>query len=325
MYNLENIKSVHLEVTSKCQASCPMCARNIQGLDNPWLELDEISLVQFKEWFPVDFIKQLDRLFMCGNLGDPIIARDTLEIFQYLRTVNPNISLGMNTNGSARNKEWWQSLAQTNVKVIFGVDGLEDTHALYRIGTNFDKIIDNAYDFIQAGGSAEWHMLVFEHNEHQVEQCRKLSQELGFSDFKFKHTSRFREDKLNVLNKDGSTSHVLLPSIKSKKISKLLGNVLEETTEISCKVLKEKSIYVNAKGQLIPCCWLDYNAMLPIHPSRIDMLDNGVKFHSLKDKRLDEIFISKSFDIISNSWNSNPIRECSRQCGKIDKFNEQFN
>ena len=82
MYNLEDIKSVHLELTSKCQASCPMCARNIQGLDNPWLELDEISLAQFKEWFPVDFIKQLDRLFMCGNLGDPIIARDTLEIFQ---------------------------------------------------------------------------------------------------------------------------------------------------------------------------------------------------------------------------------------------------
>lgn len=325
MYNIADIKSVHLEVTSRCQASCPMCARNIQGLDNPWLELDEISFEQFKAWFPLDFIRQLDRLFMCGNLGDPIIAKDTLEIFQYLRETNPKISLGMNTNGSARNTEWWQTLAGLNVKVIFGIDGLEDTHNLYRIGTDFNKILDNAVNFIKAGGTAEWHMLVFKHNEHQVDRCQKLSQDLGFSDFKFKHTSRFREDKLNVLNKDGSTSHVLLPSIKSKTISKLLGNVLEETTEISCKVLKEKSIYVNAKGQLVPCCWLDYNSMLPIHPSRIDMLDKGVKFQSLKDKSLQDIFINKPFDVISNSWANTPIRECSRQCGKIDKFNEQFN
>ena len=325
MYNLTDIKTVHLEITSRCQASCPMCARNIQGLDNPWLELDEISLVQFKEWFPVDFIKQLDRLFMCGNLGDPIIAKDTLEIFQYLRATNPNIFLGMNTNGSARNKEWWQALANTNVKVIFGIDGLEDTHALYRIGTDFDKIIDNAYDFIQAGGTAEWHMLVFEHNEHQIDQCRKLSQELGFNDFKFKHTSRFREDKLNVLNKDGSTSHILLPSIKSKKISKLLDSVFEETTEISCKVLKEKSIYINAKGQLIPCCWLDHSAMLPIHPSKIDMLDRKIEFYSLKNLTLHDIFIKDTFNNIADSWSNSPIRECSRQCGKIDKFNEQFN
>lgn len=324
MYNLIDIKTVHLEITSRCQAGCPMCARNIQGLDNPWLELDEISLEQFKQWFPPEFITQLDRLFMCGNLGDPIIAKDTLEIFQYLRNLNPNISLGMNTNGSARSKQWWQALANANVKVIFGIDGLEDTHALYRIGTDFTKIKDNARDFIQAGGIAEWHMLVFEHNEHQIEQCRILSQNLGFSDFKFKHTSRFREDKLNVLNKDGSTSHVLLPSIKSKTISKLLGTVVEETAEISCKVLKEKSIYVNAKGQLIPCCWLDYNAMLPIHPSRIDMLDKNIEFYSLNTLTLEDIFNKNTFKNIANSWNGTPIRECSRQCGKIDKFNEQF-
>ena len=34
-------------------------------------------------------IKQLDTMYMCGNLGDPIVAKDTLEIFQIL----PNIIL----------------------------------------------------------------------------------------------------------------------------------------------------------------------------------------------------------------------------------------
>jgi MoaA/NifB/PqqE/SkfB family radical SAM enzyme len=51
MYNLEDITTIHLEVTSRCQASCPMCVRNIQGgILNPWLEEEDISIDQFKEW-----------------------------------------------------------------------------------------------------------------------------------------------------------------------------------------------------------------------------------------------------------------------------------
>ena len=82
MYKYQDIKAVHLEITSKCQARCPMCPRRLNGgMMNPLVKLEEITLEQFKEWFSVDFIKQLDRLYMCGNLGDPIVAKDTLKIF----------------------------------------------------------------------------------------------------------------------------------------------------------------------------------------------------------------------------------------------------
>ena len=51
MYNLENIKTIHLEVTSRCQASCPMCVRNVQGgIDSSNLTISEITLAQFKEY-----------------------------------------------------------------------------------------------------------------------------------------------------------------------------------------------------------------------------------------------------------------------------------
>ena len=64
MYNYKDIKSIHLEVTSKCQARCPMCPRRLQGgplLDSLYLE--EITLDIFKEWFPLDFIQQLNHQF----------------------------------------------------------------------------------------------------------------------------------------------------------------------------------------------------------------------------------------------------------------------
>jgi hypothetical protein len=320
MYNLKDIKLLHLEVTRKCQASCPMCARNLQGgIENPFMTLSEITLDQFKEWFPIEFIQQLDRLYMCGNLGDPVVAKDTLPIFEYLREVNPNISLGMNTNGSAKSLQFWKKLAELDVHVRFGIDGLEDTHSLYRIGTNFDKIIDNAYSFIQAGGQATWDMLVFEHNKHQVDKCKELSEHLGFKKFVSKNTARFKDDSLNVIDKQGKTTHILYPTDRSKQIV-----VPKQSTSISCKVAKEKSLYVSAMGNILPCCWLDNEWFNPNHPHRIDYMDKIGRYSNLNKNTLTEIFDSNYFNNISSTWKDTPLKECTNQCGQVDRFNEQF-
>ena len=114
MYRLEDIRTIHLEVTQRCQAACPMCDRNMKGQGvNPHINLDELTLEDCKKIFPPEFIKQLNTMFMCGNLGDPIVAEDTLEIFQYFREHNPTMWLSMNTNAGARDEKWWSTLAQT--------------------------------------------------------------------------------------------------------------------------------------------------------------------------------------------------------------------
>ena len=90
MYAYDDIRTVHLEITAKCQAACLQCDRNINGGDiNPNINLDELSLEDCKRIFQPEFVKQLDSLFMCGNLGDPVIAQDSLEVMDYLRSQNP--------------------------------------------------------------------------------------------------------------------------------------------------------------------------------------------------------------------------------------------
>ena len=297
-----------------------MCARNLQGgLDNPFMSLSEISLEDFKSWFSVDFIKQLDKLYMCGNLGDPIIAKDTLEIFSYCREINPDMWLSMNTNGGARNKEFWKRLAELRVTVRFGIDGLEDTHSLYRKGTDFIKVIDNAVTFINSGGDAIWDMLVFEHNKHQVEICHALSIEYGFSHFVSKNTARFKEDKLDVIDRTGKKIYTLYPSEKSKQLTQ----TELKPSEIKCKV-KFGSLYVTSNGVVTPCCWLGIDELPHHNPSRIDYLTRIGKFYSLKENTLQEIFDSKVFDRIEETWSSDPLKECSKQCGSYDRFNSQF-
>ena len=323
MYSLEDIRDVHLEITSKCQARCPMCPRRINGgVLNPLMNLNEITLDQFKEWFPINFVQQLNSLFMCGNLGDPIIAQDALEIFQYLRQTNTDIHLSMHTNGSARTSEWWQQLAKVNVNVTFGIDGLGDTHQLYRINTDWNKIIENATAFIKAGGTANWHMLVFKHNEHQIDACRSLSEQLGFLNFNIKHTSRFKDNKFHVLDEQGKTINILYPTERSTLNTT---NVLSITpAEIQCKAKKYSQLYVSADGGVTPCCWLDFAWQLPNQDNRVNYMDAVGVFPNLNNSTMKEIFESGYFKQIEDTWAVDPLIECSKQCGKFDKLGSQF-
>jgi MoaA/NifB/PqqE/SkfB family radical SAM enzyme len=195
MYAYNEIKTVHLEVTERCNASCPQCSRNINGGEtNQYLQDRELSLLDIEKIFPISFVEQLTHIYLCGNYGDPIVAKDTLDIFKYFRKHNSNILLSMNTNGSARTAEWYAELAtilKPNGHVIFSIDGLEDTNHIYRRNTNFNKIIENAKAFIKAGGVAYWEFIVFQHNEHQVDKAEQISKDLGFVKFQAKKTARF--------------------------------------------------------------------------------------------------------------------------------------
>lgn len=195
MYRYNEIRTVHLEMTDSCNAACPMCARNINGgQDNPQLPGTELSISDVRQIFTTDFIKQLDRLYMCGNYGDPAVARDTLEVFAYFREHNSKINLSMHTNGSMKKPEWWAELASVingRGHVVFGIDGLADTNHLYRQNTSWQKIMENANAFIAAGGRARWDYIVFAHNEHQVEDAKELAAKMGFEKFQIKKSARF--------------------------------------------------------------------------------------------------------------------------------------
>ena len=50
MYRYQDINTVHLEITQKCQAACPMCDRNMNGgADNPHITNAELSIQDCKD------------------------------------------------------------------------------------------------------------------------------------------------------------------------------------------------------------------------------------------------------------------------------------
>ena len=178
---------MHLEPSSLCNAECPICNRRVSGgPKNPVMTERCITLEEFKQWFPIDFLKQLDQLLLCGNLGDPMTSPYLIDILSYYREVNPTGSISMNTNASGRDKKFWEDLSELigmNGRVVFSVDGLEDTNHIYRKGTNWQKIMDAMISYKSKGAFATWEFLVFEHNQHQIDEAKQASKDLGFIDY----------------------------------------------------------------------------------------------------------------------------------------------
>lgn len=354
MYILEDIKTIHLEVTQNCQASCPMCDRNMNGEGiNPHINLDELSLEDCKRIFEPSFIKQLETMYMCGNLGDPIVARDTLEIFKYFREHNSNMWLSMNTNAGAKNEEWWRELAATFGRmgaVIFSVDGLRDTNHIYRQGVNWNNVERNMRAFIDAGGRARWDFLIFEHNQHQVEEAEALATEWGCEKFMKKKTGRFitqdskkKESHQAVDRKGNKTAELKKPDeqyqnkalSKQEAIIKKYGSIdaYYDAAPIICKVKKEKSLFITAEGLALPCCWTAGRMYKWWHKDpKVEQIWDFIPNKNLLDARngLKSVFDTGIFENIQSSWNKKScldgkLKVCSMKCGaEFDPFAEQF-
>ncbi len=354
MYRYEDIKTIHLEVTQNCQASCPMCDRNMNGKGiNPHINLDELSLLDCVDIFPPEFIKQLDTMYMCGNLGDPIVAKDTLEIFEYFRSHNPNMWLSMNTNAGAKNEEWWRQLAEVFGRmgaVIFSVDGLRDTNHLYRQGVVWDNVERNMRAFIDAGGRARWDYLIFEHNQHQVEEAEALATDWGCEKFMKKKTGRFitqdskKKESHQAVNRKGKeTQELKKPDAKylNKALSKQdviinkygTMDAYYDAAPIVCKVKKENSLFITAEGLALPCCWTAGRMYKWWHKDpKAEQIWNFIPDKGVLDARkgLSKVFDSGIFEDIQNSWSKpscgdGKLKVCSMKCGaEFDPFAEQF-
>lgn len=329
MYRLDQITHLHIELTTRCNAVCPMCMRNYRGLDhNDGYPLTELRLPDIQKIFSEDFCQQIQNIHFNGNLGDFSLALDALDIIDYFMQYT-SAEIVISTNGSTRSPDWWSQLADPRILVVFALDGLEDTHHLYRQHTDWYKIIDNARSLIASGGNAIWKMIEFDHNRHQVEQCRDLSRDIGFRSFYLVNDGR---DRGPVYSRDGKFSHWLGPAYDDPpNVNDLLEGhrtwFMQETKfdwlkdrmeNIVCEAKKSKSIYTAADGSIYPCC---YTGFYPssMHHHGNEQLKNMVHENNALEHDLEHCI--RWFDRIEQSWSKSSINQgrpmiCVQNCGQ---------
>lgn len=339
MLHYDSVRQVHFEPTQLCQASCPMCDRNENGGEvNRYLKNVDMTLEQCQQIFTPEFVKQLDTIFMCGNHGDPILCADALEMFRYFRETNPKINLSMTTNGGARSAEFWEGLAELKVHVNFSVDGLEDTNHLYRQGVQWKKIEENMDTFCSAGGKANWTFLVFNYNEHQVEEARRFAELIGVDNFIVKKSGRYLTSKQEKKTEHqavfrGRLAQLLQQPTNEKYQNKELQKSVDikkimKEEKIFPKCVQKREIYVSAEGFVFPCCWTHgqmYKWYLEPQAAQIWEHINKHNISALSTS-VKEVIEGGFFDSIEASWDKeNRLEVCGLKCNKVfDPYTAQW-
>lgn len=307
-----------------------MCPRNYRGLDyNSGYPTCELSLKDFQHILPPELLPQLQQgVSFNGNLGDFGLARDALEIVQYL--TQHQVKVNINTNGSMRTPDWWSRLALPGVTVGFALDGLADTHSLYRQDTDWNRVVENAQAYIAAGGRAVWRFVPFEHNQHQEQQCRDLAQQLGFADFENIFDGRNRGP---VYTRAGEFSHWLGPAQEAAPpIKDLLHSHqtwfdhktirIEKDTEqlnLRCTHKMNREIYIAADGTVYPCCYLGFYPTQMHHPGNAQLLPMVQENNALQ---YDLAHCMAWFDSVEQSWSKQNIADgrlyqCVNSCNQV--------
>jgi len=281
-------KIIHYEPTSRCNAACPMCARNVNG-QGCVVPLQDLSLELFQTQIS-SCLGQLEKVFFCGAVGDPCADKTLLEKIQWLKQQQKDIVVGINTNGSIRNPTWWTQCGEllngVFDYVVFSIDGLEDTNHIYRVGVQYKKIMENAQAYIATGASAHWDMLVFDHNKHQINTCKQLANSMGFSWFRSKETDRWDQFDLGQIKPVNNPKKIDYHSIDS----------------IQCERNIEQSTYIDHRGQEFPCCHIGemYYSTTQVHDNQDILNHTPQELMSEYQTRLD---------------NNNAFYTCKRSCG----------
>ena len=324
MYSISDITKLHLEISSLCNAACPGCPRNFHGYpyNNGYVERN-LTLDDIKKIFPQEFIQQLSEMLINGNYGDIVMNPESLEILEYFRRLNYKLHIPISTNGAARDKQFWQRLAELDTKIYFCLDGLEDTHSLYRINTMFTTVIKNSQTYIAAGGHAVWKMIPFDHNRHQIDQARLMSQELGFKDF---IVTDYGRNNTPAFNKNGDLTHVIgnpgqtnflqmFSNFKNNSDNTQWISSRPIRDPIKCEAKNEKSIYVSSTGDVYPCCYLGdtVDSLKNLQIKNLTNENNALEYsleHCIKWFNAVETSWEK------HNWEQGRLITCNNTCGK---------
>ena len=365
MFSADRRYKIHWELTDRCNLKCPMCPRtNIFDHCRPIKEVQntQFFLEDVEECFPANFLKRLDRIDFCGTFGDPCMARDFYEICE-LFVKKYGITIMVSTNGSMRNPAWWKKLSKlfagTQSWLEFHVDGLRDTNHLYRIGANWEKIIANASAFISGKARAEWHYILFKHNQHQVGEAYSVAREMGFSKFVPTETGRFPQDgTFRYMHPDGDWRnleratislrggiketeaavspdiHDFFPAKKTNNNSAAAENNYRNYSKtingITCKSAKQNRFFLDSRGCVAPCCWVSNRDIQ--RPG--DMLKSpslagkDLDSYNIRNRPIESILHDERFTkVYADLWKADALATCRKKCDKHQrnyKFEIEF-
>jgi hypothetical protein len=192
-----DVNEIQVELTNRCSLKCSYCPRTVEKLHNSDLPIACIEdVLMSKKWDIVDDV---------GSYGDSIFYRHYHEFLKILAKADV-VSYFAHFAATGRNKAWWDKTIDlfdavvksgTRIKILFGIDGLEDTSKMHRIGQDWNEITHAMRRTKEVGCDPIWQFIPMRFNEHQIDEAARLAKEWNVK-FRIHTSCRFRKDDPNT-------------------------------------------------------------------------------------------------------------------------------
>lgn len=283
---------MHIELTTRCTLACPGCPRTVTANQTgPYPKLD-LNLDAFTKFLDCKSGQTIPSLNLEGNHGDPIYYPHLIEFVKTFRSKNFVIV----TNGSYRDKNFWESLASQVTKddwIIFSIDGLEQNNHLYRRNSDWRSIMLGIDIMKQSPIKIGWKTIIFDHNYRDIDRIKDFAENKG-AVFVAQKTSRFGDESLR-------------PPLDWVEICREYTPDLELLKTIEPQCSSHAKEYIAADGYYWPCCWISSSFTL----SKSELWQQRSEW-TIADHTLDQM--RNKLDSWILDMQSNPDVVCRMMC-----------
>ena len=319
----------HIEVSSICTLKCPRCTR----IEVPETLLNrQLTLEFFRTQIGETAIKNMRKISFCGDDGDPIYAKQFLQIVEWIKSVNPKIQLLIITNGSYKTQDWWKSLAQhlnQHDELHWSLDGWDqESNSKYRINCDWDSIITGLDTFTQHNTSTYTVIasIAFRFNENNLENILDIARYYDVDCWQLTKSTKFgsiyphqygSDDLLEPTNKKlVATGHrfereqtVLSDKFRpGEELKQLFWDRAKQINKDQsfpalCEI-GNKGVFLKATGEFYPCCWI------------ANRYEHNMEFISIAQKRFNLNLRTLDQILEDDFWNTfnYQYKECSFKC-----------
>jgi radical SAM protein with 4Fe4S-binding SPASM domain len=180
--------SISIEPTTSCNLRCPECPSGLRSFTRPTGMLK-------KELYEsiIDQLAPTLSYLIFYFQGEPYLHPSLLEMVSYAS--RKKIYTATSTNAHYLNDQAARKTVESGLdRLIISIDGTtQETYESYRIGGKLEKVIEGAKNVIRWKRELRsqtphviFQFLVVGHNEHQLNDVKKLSAEIGVDEVKFK-------------------------------------------------------------------------------------------------------------------------------------------
>jgi radical SAM protein with 4Fe4S-binding SPASM domain len=267
--------SVSFEPTTSCNLRCPECPSGLRAFTRPTGMLR-------KDFFTetIDQLAPHLTYLVFYFQGEPYLNPEFLNMVKYAS--NKKIYTATSTNAHYLNDDNAKKTVESGLdRLIISIDGTtQETYQQYRVGGQLNKVLQGAKNIVKWKKELQskkpfviFQFLVVRHNEHQVEEVRKLAKEIGVDDVWFKTAQVYdyendpnqlipQNEKFSRYKKDGNGK-----------------NVFKGNNANHCWRLWHDPV-ITWDGSVVPCCF-DKDA---VH-----------KLGSLRDQPFKELWHNKEY------------------------------